>query len=115
VFENGRPTESFALRHGSFSFEQVMGNQSETISQDETQRATSPGGVALDRGKDTETGLTTPSDATPPTAFEESFAALIDYWEDKFDELDGRKVPEEDKEAIIDLLVGTLKERADIE
>jgi hypothetical protein len=22
VFENGRPTESFALRHGSFSFEQ---------------------------------------------------------------------------------------------
>ena len=49
------------------------------------------------------------------TAFEESFASLIDYWEDKFDELDGRKVPEEDKEAIIDLLVGTLKERADIE
>lgn len=51
----------------------------------------------------------------PEAAFDESFASLIDRWEDKFDELDGRKVPEEDKEAIIELLVDTLKERVDIE
>ena len=51
----------------------------------------------------------------PETAFEESFASLIDHWEDKFNELDGKKVPEEDREAIIELLVDTLKERADIE
>ena len=51
----------------------------------------------------------------PKTAFEESFASLIDHWENKFDKLDGRKVPEGDKEAIIELLVDTLKERADIE
>lgn len=42
VFENGRPTESFALRHGSFSFEQVMGSHSATVSWEEPQQATSP-------------------------------------------------------------------------
>lgn len=51
----------------------------------------------------------------PEATFEESFASLIDHWEDKFDELNGRKVPEEDKEAIIELLVDVLKERADLE
>ena len=28
VFENGEPAESFAHRHGSFSFEQVLGKSS---------------------------------------------------------------------------------------
>lgn len=51
----------------------------------------------------------------PETAFEEVFGSWIDHWEDKFDELDGRKVPEEDTEAIIELLVDALKERAGID
>lgn len=51
----------------------------------------------------------------PETAFEDSFASLIEHWEDKFDEFDGKKVPDKDKEAIIELLVDTLKKRADIE
>lgn len=42
VFENRRPTESFALCHGSFPLEQVMGDLSEPFSQDKPQRATSP-------------------------------------------------------------------------
>ncbi len=42
VFENGRPTESFALRHGSFSFEQVMGSDAGSHSQAESRRVTSP-------------------------------------------------------------------------
>ena len=42
VFENGRPTESFALRHGSFTFEQVMGNGSESSSQAKSRRVASP-------------------------------------------------------------------------
>lgn len=51
----------------------------------------------------------------PEEAFEEVFESWIDYWEDKFDELDGRKVPKEDKEAIIEMLVDVLKERAGID
>lgn len=51
----------------------------------------------------------------PEAAFDDAFASWIDHWEDKFDELDGRKIPEEDKEAIIELLVDTLKERAGID
>jgi hypothetical protein len=43
------------------------------------------------------------------------FESWINHWEDKFDELDGRKVPEEDKEAIVELLVDVLKERAEID
>ena len=42
VFENGGPTESFALRHGSFTFEQVMGSHSETVAREEPRRATTP-------------------------------------------------------------------------
>jgi hypothetical protein len=42
VFENGRPTESFALRHGSFTFEQAMGSSSESNSPAESRRVTSP-------------------------------------------------------------------------
>jgi len=51
----------------------------------------------------------------PEAAFEDVFGSWIDHWEEKFDELDGRKVPDEDKQAIVDLLVGVLKERAEID
>ena len=51
----------------------------------------------------------------PETAFEDVFGSWIDHWEEKFDELDGRPVPEEDKEAILDLLVGEQKERAGLD
>lgn len=47
--------------------------------------------------------------------FDDIFGSWIEYWEEKFDELNGRTVPDEDKEAILDLLVGALKERAEIE
>jgi len=43
------------------------------------------------------------------------FGSWIDHWKEKFDELDGRKVPEEDKDAIVELLVDALKERAEID
>jgi hypothetical protein len=51
----------------------------------------------------------------PETAFDEVFDSRIDHWETKFDELDGRNVPEEDKEAILELLLNELKERAEID
>jgi len=51
----------------------------------------------------------------PEATFEDVFGSWIDHWEEKFDELDGRKVPDEDKEAIVDLLVGELKERAGLD
>lgn len=51
----------------------------------------------------------------PEAAFDDVFGSWIDHWEEKFDELDGRDVPDEDKEAILDLLVGELKERAELD
>lgn len=51
----------------------------------------------------------------PEATFENVFSSWIDHWEGKFDELDGRKVREEDKEAIVDLLVGELKERTKLD
>lgn len=51
----------------------------------------------------------------PEATFEEVFESWIGHWEAKFDELDGRNVPEEDKEAIVELLVDELKERAEID
>ncbi|MFP9193715.1 hypothetical protein ACLI4Q_19020 [Natrialbaceae archaeon A-CW1-1] len=51
----------------------------------------------------------------PEATFEDMFGSWINHWEEKFDELDGRNVPEEDKEAILNLLVGELKERAELE
>jgi hypothetical protein len=51
----------------------------------------------------------------PEATFEDVFGSWIDHWEEKFDELDGRKIPEEDKEAIVDLLVDVLKERAELD
>lgn len=51
----------------------------------------------------------------PEATFEDVFGSWIDHWEEKFDELDDRKVPEEDKEAIVELLVGELKERTDLD
>ena len=51
----------------------------------------------------------------PEETFENVFGSWIDHWEEKFDELNGRNVPEEDKEAIVDLLVGELQERAELD
>jgi len=51
----------------------------------------------------------------PEDTFEEVFGSWIDHWEEKFDKLDGRPVPEEDKEAILNLLVGELKERTELD
>jgi hypothetical protein len=51
----------------------------------------------------------------PEATFEAEFQSWIDYWEEKFDEVDGRKVPEEDKEAIIELLIDRLKERGGLQ
>lgn len=51
----------------------------------------------------------------PEATFEEVFESWIGHWEAKFDELDGRNVPEEDKETIVELLVDELKERAEID
>jgi hypothetical protein len=42
----------------------------------------------------------------PEAAFDEVFGSWIGHWKEKFDELDGRAVPDEDREAILDLLVG---------
>jgi hypothetical protein len=53
--------------------------------------------------------------ADPETAFDDVFGSWIDHWEEKFDELDGRPVPDEDKEAILDLLVDELKKRAELD
>jgi hypothetical protein len=51
----------------------------------------------------------------PEETFDDVFGSWIDHWDEKFDELDGRPVPEEDKEAILDLLVGEVKERAELD
>ena len=51
----------------------------------------------------------------PKATFDDVFGSWIDHWEEKFDELDGRPVPDEDKEAILDLLIGELKERAELD
>jgi hypothetical protein len=51
----------------------------------------------------------------PEVAFEDVFGSWIGRWEEKFDEFDGRKVPEEDKAAIIELLVGELRDRAELD
>ncbi|SNR61580.1 hypothetical protein [Halorubrum vacuolatum] len=51
----------------------------------------------------------------PEAAFDDVFGSWIDHWEEKFAEVHGRAVPQEDKEAILDLLVGELRERADLD
>lgn len=51
----------------------------------------------------------------PETAFEDAFRSWIDHWEEKFAEVDGRKVPEEDKQVIVDLLVGELRRRSGLD
>jgi hypothetical protein len=67
-------------------------------------------------GEAVENGLEEVKSADDPEAtFEDVFGSWIDRWEEKFDEFDGRTVPEEDKEAIIDLLVGELRERAELD
>ena len=51
----------------------------------------------------------------PEATFDDVFGSWIDHWEEKFDELDGRPLPDEDKETILDLLIGELKERAELD
>lgn len=51
----------------------------------------------------------------PEATFDDMFGSWIDHWKEKFDELDGRTVPDEDQEAILDLLVDELKERAELD
>lgn len=51
----------------------------------------------------------------PEAAFDDVFGSWIDHWEEKFNELDGRQIPDKDKEAILDLLIGELKERTELD
>jgi len=51
----------------------------------------------------------------PEARFDDVFGSWIDHWDEKFDELDGREIPEEDKEAIVELLIDVLKERAELD
>jgi len=51
----------------------------------------------------------------PESTFDDVFESWIDHWEEKFDELDWRLVPAEDKEAIHELLICALKERAKLD
>lgn len=48
----------------------------------------------------------------PEEAFEEAFGSWIDHWEDKFAEVHGRPVPDDQREEIIRLLVDELRSRA---
>ena len=50
----------------------------------------------------------------PDSAFDDTCASLIAH-EKKFDEFDGKNVPEEDKEGIIELLLSELKEQTGID
>jgi len=76
----------------------------------EAELGTGPVGEAIQEGIEQVTAA-----EDPEATFEDVFGSWIDHWEEKFDELDGRNVPEEDKEAIVDLLVGELKERAELD
>ena len=51
----------------------------------------------------------------PETEFNERFDSWIDHWEDKFAEVHGRQVPEEQREEIVRLLVDELRSRAGVE
>ena len=51
----------------------------------------------------------------PETEFNERFDSWIDHWEDKFTEVHGRQVPEEQQEEIVRLLVDELRLRAGVE
>jgi hypothetical protein len=51
----------------------------------------------------------------PEAAFDAAFASWIDLWEDKFAEVDGRPVPDDKQDEIIQLLVDELRSRAGIE
>ena len=76
----------------------------------EAELGTGPVGEAIQEGIEQVTAA-----EDPEATFEDVFGSWIDHWEEKFDELDGRNVPEEDKEAIVDLLVGELQERAELD
>ncbi len=50
----------------------------------------------------------------PEDAFDEAFGSWIDHWEDKFAEVYGRPVPDDQREEIVHLLVDELRSRANL-
>jgi hypothetical protein len=53
--------------------------------------------------------------ANPEEAFDEAFGSWIDHWGDKFAEVHGRPVPDDQREEIIRLLVDELRSRASLD
>ncbi len=51
----------------------------------------------------------------PDETFDEAFGSWIDHWEDKFVEVHGRPVPDDQREEIIRLLVDELRSRAGLD
>jgi hypothetical protein len=51
----------------------------------------------------------------PDEAFDDAFGSWIDHWEDKFAEVHGRPVPDDQREEIIRLLVDELRSRAGLD
>lgn len=51
----------------------------------------------------------------PEDALDEAFGSWIDHWEDKFAEVHGRPVPDNQREEIIRLLVDELRSRAGLD
>lgn len=48
-------------------------------------------------------------------AFDDAFGSWIDHWEDKFAEVHGRPVPDDQRKEIVQLLVSELRSRADLD
>jgi hypothetical protein len=51
----------------------------------------------------------------PDEAFDEAFGSWIDHWKDKFAEVHGRPVPDDQREEIIRLLVDEMRSRAGLD
>jgi hypothetical protein len=51
----------------------------------------------------------------PEKAFDEAFSSWIDHWEDKFEEVHGRPVPNDQQAELIRLLVNELRSRAGLD
>ncbi len=51
----------------------------------------------------------------PEDAFDEVFGSWIDHWKDKFAEVHGQPVPDDQQEEIIRLLVNELRSRAGLD
>lgn len=53
--------------------------------------------------------------AHPEDAFDEAFGSWIEHWEDKFADVHGRPVPDEQQDEITRLLIDELRSRAEID